>query len=56
MFLKVVDKFQLSMRAYTWVFKVARTTADLAGEQDITPQHILETVQYKALDGKSWGK
>ncbi len=54
--LKAVDKMHLSMRAYTRVIKVARTIADLSGEEDIAPNHILEAVQYRTLDNKYWGK
>ncbi len=54
--LKAVDKLHLSMRAYTRVIKVARTIADLAGEKEIAPAHLLEAVSYRTLDNKYWGR
>jgi len=47
-FLNVVaKKFDLSARAYFKVIKVARTIADLAGEDNILIKHLAEAVQYR---------
>lgn len=40
-------KFDLSARAYFKVIKVARTIADLGGEEKIAVAHIAEAIQYR---------
>lgn len=45
----------LSNRAYTRVMKVARTIADLDQKIEIALDHVLEAIQYRALDRKYWG-
>jgi len=45
-----VDKLHLSARAYNRVLKIARTIADLDGDENIGPDHIAEAVQYRSLD------
>ena len=46
----------LTARTYHKILKVARTIADLDGEERISARHLKEAAGYRTIDKKYWGR
>ena len=46
----------LTARTYHKILRVARTIADMDGEDQIRTSHIKEAIGYRSLDKKYWGR
>jgi magnesium chelatase family protein len=50
---QAMGELGLSARAHDKVLRVARTIADMAGCENIMPEHVSEAVHYRQLDRRN---
>ncbi len=48
-----MKELRLSARAYYKILRIARTIADLAGQDNLAAEHVAEAIQYRTLD-RQW--
>ncbi len=54
LFQELYEKLGLSARAYVRILRVARTIADLEGQEQIGHSHLCEAIGYRSLEEKYW--
>lgn len=54
MLAEAFESLELSVRGYYKIIRVARTIADLEGEEIIRCGHIAESLMYRNIDGRGW--
>ena len=53
---EIYEKKQLSGRTYHKILKVARTIADLSGEENINEEHLSEAVGLRSMEDRLFSK
>ena len=48
---RAIDRLGLSARAYHRCLRIARTIADLTGEETVAQRHLMEAIGYRRLNG-----
>ena len=51
---QAMTELNFSARAHDRILKVARTLADLSGNEHIQAENLLEAIQYRTLDRNLW--
>ena len=49
-FIRLIERLNISARAYDKVLRVARTIADLKGAEAVSPDDLAEAIQFRKLD------
>jgi magnesium chelatase family protein len=55
LFADAVDRGGMSARGVHRALRVARTIADLAGEENVSAMRLAEALQYRAYEGRRYG-